>query len=274
MTYAERFLKDRKNLIERYPEWKIEVDGKIITLNSPELLAGFAGYLKFQIKRVTTEAKVYFRGELNDHVSAIPSLYRFNNLSDFNDQNIQKRTDAYNDLINELPGLFKAKRFAEENPPCILQHYGIKTNWIDLVDNLFVALWFSNYRAAPKNDYTYIKFFSTDANGSGLQIEDLRESHSSLSLRPHCQHAISVTRSIKNWNVNNCDFSTNVIAIAKIPNNRDFKIESHIFSHEYMFPKEQVDNTLKLLRTDKFKKLLEEITEKHDLKADELGQIK
>lgn len=133
-----------------------------------------------------------------------------------------------------------------------------------------MALWFAKFNS--KDKYSYIKFFIDQSGESRLKLSDLRENHSSLSLRLHCQHGISVTKDIKVWSSTNIDFSEHLVAIAKISNNT-FQLAGNIFSEEYMFPKPQLDNTLKLLSQDKFKNKLEEILRTFDLKHDELGRI-
>jgi hypothetical protein len=270
MNYAEKFLQDRKKLRKNYSEWReIDIHDNILTFNSPDLLAAFAGYLKYQLK----DAKVYFRGEKNYYKTTIPSLYRFKNSVDFTNENIKKRTKAYSELITRLPSISLAKRFKQKDFSSLLQHYGIGTNWIDLVDNIFIALWFSNWNANNQIGYTYVKFFASQLNNDNLKIIDLRENYTSLSLRPHCQHGISATKKVDIWNVENSDFSTNLIAIAKIPNISDFKLNGQIFNGKYMFPDEIADNTLKLLKKNELTKLLAEICDKHGLNRNELGNI-
>ena len=281
INYAEKFLKDRKKLRKNYSKWsEIDINDKVLTFNSPDLLAGFASYLKFQLNNT----EVYFRGEENYHETMIPKLFRFNNNVnltnkniennvDFTNENIEKILQAHISLISYLPIISKASRFRQKDFNSVLQHYGIKTPWIDLVDNIFIALWFSNRNANKKIDFTYIKFFATQLNNYKLKTIDLRESYSSLSLRPHCQHGISATKENNKWNVNNCDFSNNLIAVAKIPNIPEFKLNGHIFSKKYMFPNEIADNTLKILKNEKFSYLLNMICKKHKLERNELGIV-
>lgn len=263
----ESFYNDRKHLIAKYPEWKnFEINNRIITITTPQLLAGFAGYLKYKLRG----KNVYYRGESAFHESTIPSLFRFDKEKNEipTEEKIELRFKAHNELIEGLKTSFKATRFKNENIEPILQHYGIKTSWIDLVDNLFVSIWFSNYDS--KNDFTYIKFFGKDWNDSKLLISNLIIQHSSLSLRPHCQHGFAATKKNIGWNMENIDFSSNIIAIAKIPNNESFRLNGEIFSDKYMFPGKETDNTFKLLETEKFKSLIIEIVQKYSLSIDEI----
>ena len=274
-NFAEKFRDERRCLIKKYPEWKsikITYDNKIpiIELDSPQLLAGFTGYLKFQLKKKNRSCKVFFRGEANYHDSCIPSLFRADS-NTLSEKKINALKKAFDELVLSTPHLYKSARFTQIKFSPIFQHYGIKSDWIDLVDNIFIALWFA--RRNCKSKFCYIKFFATDWNGVELKVIDLREEHSSLSLRPHCQHGISVTKNVT-WSTDNIDFNTNLIAIVKVPiNNLLFKLNGNIFIDKYMFPNEKLDNTLKLFKKKKFSKKLKEVTKKYQINLGELGKI-
>lgn len=273
MTLAQKFINDRRILIDKYPSWnKIKIDDSqgfpILEIFSPQILSGFAGYLKFQLK---DNCKVYFRGENGFHKTTIPSLFRSKNNKPIDNETIKIRKKAYNELVDSIPKLFESYRLKRENINPLLQHYGIKTDWIDLVDNIFIAIWFANQKS-PK-EYNYIKFFGSILNNSKLIVSDLRENHSSLSLRPHCQHGISITKSLTEWEIDNIDFTTNLIAIAKIPNNKNFNLKGVVFTKDFMFPNDKLDNTLKLFKMKKFTNRLNEIIYKNNLEINELGKI-
>lgn len=265
INYIEMFCKDRKSLIRKYPTtWGkvkiVEIDGSpVLELPSPQLLAGFSSYLKYHCT-----GKIYFRGEKCFHNSTIPCLFR-----DINGEitsEIINRKQAFDELVDSVPSLYTSKRFKKDDFRPLLQHYGVKTDWLDLVDNIFVALWFSNNRS--KEPFSYVKFFiDTD-----LVVQNLRENNSSLSLRPHCQHGLSATKAVK-WDVENIDFSHNIIAIAKLPNIPEMQLSGYTFSDAYMFPNEEIDNTFKLLRKEKFQTNLDRITSRHGLTKNALGKI-
>ena len=264
-NYAQGFCEARKDLIKKYaPVWgkvkMCEIEGMtVLELPSPQLLAGFSSYLKYHYP-----GKVYFRGEKQFHRSTIPSLFRHIHGDVTGD--IVRRKQAFDDLVTSLQSLYSQTRFREDFRP-LLQHYGIRTDWLDLVDNIFVALWFSNHYS--REEFSYIKFFGD----SGLTVVDLRSVHSSLSLRPHCQHGLSATKLLTAWDVNSIDFSQNMIAIAKLQNTPEMKLSGHIFSDEYMFPKEELDNTLKLLKAKKFQDNLDKILTRNGLPRNTLGSV-
>ncbi len=172
----------------------------------------------------------------------------------------------------------------------IFQHYGILTPTIDLVDNIFVAIWFALNKFKEVNESTckynlsneaygwlYFLISPTDLNKDSNfydEIIDLRSNHSSLSARLHCQHGITYSRIIKDiWDFNNRIFDNKIIATVKIPNNEHFQNLVKGIKQEFLFPCPEFDNTYKYLKKEKFSKLLEKVTEEFSLNIGELGKI-
>lgn len=99
----------------------------------------------------------------------------------------------------------------------LLQHYGIRTRWVDLVDNSWVALWFAchEYVSTDAGNFAYLR---PRLLGEGLhaylvvvdtgqpqptaipgywladdvRLVDLRYAVPSIYLRPHAQHGLLV----------------------------------------------------------------------------------
>jgi hypothetical protein len=113
--------------------------------------------------------------------------------------------------------LFDGVPFEAQEP--LLQHYGFKTSWIDLVDNIWVALWFACHRAhaagqlqqyqhfeqrdpyTDDNPLAYVLLISTDnkhshpyvpglCRGDTTEMIHLRVAAPSIFLRPHAQHGV------------------------------------------------------------------------------------
>lgn len=108
--------------------------------------------------------------------------------------------------------------FGEYAHEPLLQHYGISTSWIDLVDNVWVALWFACNRAmcigkfsefmhfekrlpSDSEKFAYILLVGTDIEkrsrfkpgyffGDATELVDLRMAAPSVFLRPHAQHGL------------------------------------------------------------------------------------
>jgi hypothetical protein len=225
-------------------------------------------------------SKVFFRGQVRNY-DLIPSLFRdFKSVATDNDR-INRRYKAYQKLVEKTPSLYNADRFKNENLSAIFQHYGIKTPWIDLVDNIFVAIWFATNRfviddsglaKCERSDETHgwIYYFQVTDD---IEYYDLREQHSSLSLRLHTQHGISATRKDANWNINNRNMNSYIVAVVKFPVTNDWLLCDRLFNTEFMFPNERFDNTYKYLKKDKFSNLLKQIIIDNGLEEGELGHI-
>jgi len=252
-----------------YQDWKevksIKQDGiQILSLPNLEILAGFFGYLKYKL--VQQKRKVFCRGERNFHSTTIPKLFRKKQITK---TEIKQRKLLLEEVISSLPGWYQANRFKRENVGPLLQHYGIKTYWLDLVDNIFTAAWFALFN--NKQEFGYIKFFA-DRNkyDKMLSVYDLRKNHSSLSLRLHCQHGLSAMRTNSSWLPESIDLADFMTAIVRIPTESRKAIN---IKKTYMFPNEYQDNTLKYLKKDKFAENLDRILIKNGYAPGFLGKI-
>ncbi|WP_082178271.1 FRG domain-containing protein [Arthrobacter sp. ZBG10] len=100
----------------------------------------------------------------------------------------------------------------------LLQHYGLKTRWLDVVDNIWVALWFACHAQITVGRYAhhsrrsvgqegtaakaYVYVFETGETdstsipgyqvGEKTRLVDLRYSVPSIYLRPHAQHGVLI----------------------------------------------------------------------------------
>lgn len=170
-----------------------------------------AGYLK-HVRGTKNSELVYFRGESRLYQSLPPTAFR----------GITSRS-AVSNAINRIRTavaqfgrpLNATGSYAHE---ALLQHYGLKTTWIDVVDNVWVALWFACHNArsvGPCNEYlhferrsardpnekAYVLLIAADAvasdvrspglyAGSNTELIDLRIAAPSVFLRPHAQHGL------------------------------------------------------------------------------------
>jgi hypothetical protein len=265
-------------------DWKVKYINSdslpYLLIHDLPLIAGFTGYLKFQSMSANENNKVFYRGQIEDY-DLIPSLLRDHKGIVTDNDRINRRLKAYGELVAKTPSIYKADRFRNENLNPIFQHYGIKTPWIDLVDNIFVAIWFAVnkfekdsmglVRCTPsKENYGWIYYFQIS---NDLKYYDLREHHSSLSLRLHTQHGISATKKNNNWNLSNRNLNKHVVARIKFPVTDELLLNDQIFNSEFMFPGDKFDNTYGYLRREKFSDLLQEVIEDNELEKQELGQI-
>jgi hypothetical protein len=184
----------------------------VLHVSEPTALVMAAGYLKY------TRAKdagtgILFRGQRRVYAGLVPTLYR-----DIKHESAQGRKhsllNAATKSFSSCAKIFDGIGIYAHEP--LLQHYGIHTTWIDLVDNVWVALWFACHRArvvgkhseymhferrVPSEDdkYAYILLVEVDLSfrarkkpgyyfGADTELVDLRMAAPSVFLRPHAQH--------------------------------------------------------------------------------------
>src|SRR5260221_1357448 len=114
-----------------------------LQISDPHSLVQAAGYLKHRC--AIDGESVYFRGQSATYNSLTPSLFR--GISDT--QGAQAvRASAKNQFLQQV--ITRSSIFQKFHPIAhepLLQHYGLQTTWMDLVDNIWVALWFACHRA-------------------------------------------------------------------------------------------------------------------------------
>lgn len=228
----------------------------IFEIQTVHALNQVIGYAKF-INRSSFD--VYYRGECKLHDTVLPSLFR-------GKANCNHSSQRINTLIKKISDDDKMKHQLKLNNEeatnstyvieGMLQHYGVKTRFIDVVDNHWVALWMGLYknksyrqildynhyikRSIPLVDfanggksctdeelYQYILLVAVPKKWKqsieGLYIADdiikidLRKTLPSIFLRPHAQHGFVIRKKPKDSNfVSNFDFANNVIGVLKM----------------------------------------------------------
>ncbi len=213
------------------------------------------GYAKFNNQNY---GKVYYRGECKLHKSLQPSLYR-------NVKKTEKANAKISNLINKIIADEHMKnnlKLGQNNAfvdrikvEGMLQHYGIPTRFIDIVDNHWIALWmglnntikpkqFNEYRHYEPRNIPLVEIASGESlsddslfqyillmavpyeeyqNLDGVQISadyievDLRQALPSTFLRPHAQHGLVVRRKVHDQNgVEGYDLAPTIIGVLKI----------------------------------------------------------
>jgi len=209
-----------EKLTSRYGEYLLDSkeNAMVYHVSSPHLFIQACGYLK-HIHGQQRLTSVYYRGQSGLHaLSLSPSLYR----GIRSQATCAKRNGAMNRYIDACRQQGKIlKQVPEYAWEPLLQHYGIKSRWIDVVDNVWVALWFACHtvhatgprdkylhferRAAQENGedaFAYILLLEVGnepvahcpglAEGKDTQSIDLRVACPSTFLRPHAQHGLLV----------------------------------------------------------------------------------
>lgn len=185
----------------------------------PYVLVQAAGYLKHILAKSHNKS-VYFRGQSKLYPTLPPTLYR----GITRPQARERRDAEINRLLREIREsqvVLRALGNHVQEP--ILQHYGLKTRWLDVVDNVWIALWFACYTThsfgkygeylhfekrivrhiKPDMRFAYILLLEAAAtpdvklgpgcfrDGNSATI-DLRIAAPSHFVRPHAQHGLVV----------------------------------------------------------------------------------
>ena len=181
------------------------------------------GYVQYTAARAGTNQRIYYRGQEFLYPTDLKaSLYRGTNKPGRADQIMLAKVTACQAQSKNLKKML----------PCIVealfQQYGEQTQWLDLVDNVWVALWFACHHAwvteqcihyerrnprleCSKSPYAYILLigddFSVDQNSIGIgppkmysgkqsDLVDLRYAVPSTYIRPHAQHGLMIRKKV------------------------------------------------------------------------------
>lgn len=199
----------------RGTEWTSDASGAdVLHVDEPHALVMSAGYLKYKLAK-EAGIGIYFRGQRCLYGSLVPTLYREIKNTKAQHKKHQKLAAAIGSFRTSASIFGDLGDYAHE---ALLQHYGIQTTWIDLVDNVWVALWFACHRAlsigkhsefmhferrlpTEKDRYAYILLVAADLSrrardkpgyyfGENTELIDLRMAAPSVFLRPHAQHGM------------------------------------------------------------------------------------
>lgn len=247
----------------------VETDNSpYIYIDNPIIIAAFAGF----VKKTFATNDIYFRGEGDNHAHVIPSLFRDGGIAMSDSKRILNKYRAYNEFKKQTISHYRSivSRFKNEEVDNLFQHYGIKSPVIDMVDNIYVAIWFA--MDGNTTGYGYIRLMNTSHND--LIVSDLRKSHSSLSLRLHTQHGLIGKKKVRSWNKNNILYDKYEVARIKFPITKDIA-NGILFSKENIYPDTSLDNTFKILKKSKWiSEKIKQVEKKYGLKSGELGSIK
>jgi len=221
-----------------------------------------AGYLKYVGAKESGQG-VYFRGQRTIYESLRPTLYRDITTSGGKYRKELAMNKALS-AVRDTAKIFQTfGRYAHEP---LLQHYGIATTWIDLVDNVWVALWFACNRAflsgklkqhmhfepripQGKGEFAYILLIAADITGrnrykpgyyfgNDTELIDLRMAAPSVFLRPHAQHGLLFRKNGVDPSGRPLDYSCQIYGIVGVELSRaiDWLGNGKMFSVHSLFP--------------------------------------
>ena len=162
--------------------------------DEPAVVARFVSTVRQEVHRRWPEATILLRGQTHDHSGMLPALFRDPGPTP---QEALLAAEAY--LEEGVHRLMRPrKRFERANLAALLQHYGVRTSWLDVLDDLRAAVWFATHEI-PGGVVTrrtcgtgWIYMLSCDPRSGFLDVIDLRVAHQELSLRPHTQQGFSI----------------------------------------------------------------------------------
>ena len=252
-----------------------------LAIERPTTLAAFFAFCSGQ----SSNTRVFLRGCTENYNTAYPALFR--GLSDNNLMaNRMSLWYAYKYVLAHVTEL-DGHRWRRADLGAVLQHYGIKTPWLDVVRNLYSAIWFAKHELhgtglegvvnpTPK-DYFWLSFYRRylPATGTIRRVQDISAHHSSTHLRPHVQHggSLAMQRDDAQEPDVSQDFNRFRIAQIRIPNTTEWDLSGYMASTAFMFPSATSDGSLRALSTPRVREILEDACTQFRIPAGSLGQV-
>ncbi len=271
----------------RRQEWGVCREGdRALAVEHPFALAALASFLKQRAQQREREScrstsNVFWRGEDQPHPGLRASLVRASD-----GERVVELSRAQRELEKRLTKRLGSQmgRFRQRDLSALLQHYGVKTTWVDVVDNLFVAVWFALHcrkevggtdSYVPSGEpFGWIRFVDTAPSGcQPLKVKDLRATFLQYSLRPHVQHGLSV--SLDGVLGDGASFDDYVVATVRIPNDRHrWSPGGFWFTDRFLFPPPADDHTLGVLTKHNVNGMIDEVTDECGLRRGDVGCIR
>ena len=273
---------------QRYPNSGLVLEkdayGRYVHLDDPVVLAALVAFCS------KNGRPVFLRGSCCNFPKAFPSLFRGKD-KDSCCGNPEERWSAYRHVLRRLRAQREGTRWDRENLGAVLQHYGIKTPWLDVVRSLPVAIWFATHTLdiddqslgtvkQSTKTHGWISLYVNHRSGQRqLTVVDLWDAHSSQHVRPHAQQGLSLAMQCDPKNdEDQCppdactsDFNTYRVARIRFPaRSKRWRLCGHMFSSQFLFPACEHDDSLEQL-LDTVPDILEEARVKHCVDQDALG---
>lgn len=219
MTIPRRLPLDGLTHEHAYLEPVPAVGFNVFHATKPFVLVQAAGYLK-HVRAKSHNKSVYFRGQNKLYPTLPPTLYRGIKTPDARDKR-DAEMQVLLKSIRKSQQILRAVNDHVQEP--MLQHYGLKTRWLDVVDNVWIALWFACHspqafgkhdqylhfekrvvrHTKPDERFAYILLLEAAAApdlklGPGCFKDkdsatiDLRIAAPSQFVRPHAQHGLVI----------------------------------------------------------------------------------
>lgn len=265
-----------------------------VQVEDPLHLASFVAFCSGSSQRV------FLRGEVRDYPTSGPSLFRNAEGHLLPEDEREKHWYAYQDALLKLRKKLvrsKESRWRRPNIGAILQHYGIRTPWLDVVRNLHTAIWFATNelsmstssnperiakRSNEEHGWVSVYALTTSRSPDQLKVNELLQDHSSRHFRPHAQQGLSIAmqQDSKAFPSGKQDFRDYRVGHVCFPNpwkqgnSTKWKLSGHMFTASFLFPDSKNDNSLKELEDAHASQLLRDVCQCHKLdRTDTLGTV-
>ena len=276
---------------EEYKDLGVKIEGtdqheygkRHLHIYEPTLLAALVAYCSGR------RQQVFLRGSTENHPFSVPSLFRDKSrhgAAHCRDKCI-RLWDAYPMVLASLrrklaPNNSKS-RWRRRNLGAVLQHYGIKTPWLDVVRNLHTAIWFATHKLESdrktwrsvlgKSDGWISLYARRRASLNPWVVGDLWGEQSSKHLRPHAQQGLSFAMQDDHAPCpsEEQDFNHYRIAHVRLPNTTAWGLRGPVFTPAFLFPPDTQDSSLKELT--EIQGILDETRTSNGLDPDTLGRI-
>ena len=258
-------------------------DPEYIQVADPITLASFVAFCS------RSDRQVFLRGGTDNYRNSVPSLFRDTLGMQCSMIECERRWRAYRCLLTRLRGELSGTRWTDSDDlGAVLQHYGVKTPWLDVVRNLYTAIWFATHdletrgscRVArwSERQYGWISFYQRDGVNN-LEVCDLWGEHSSRYIRPHAQQGLSLAMprdpeaSDKSGLAPEQDFKRYRVAQIRFPNTGAWKVRGHMFSVGFLFPAPERDGSLRKLDRPVVQDIIDSVCHEHSLDKGTLGHV-
>jgi hypothetical protein len=249
-----------------------EQDGlQWLEADEPATLASLVAFCKGEA-RVCLRGQHAWRGEL------LPSLFR--GASSPGER--AARWGAYRAFTEKLRRVVTGSRFWRPDFGAVLQHYGFRTPWLDVLDDTHAAVWFALH--GLRDSEGPLQYRRIDAAcgwivvlsvTENVRLQDLRSQQSSRSTRCHVQQGFSLAMQPDDATAlsENQDFAGYVAGVVRIPNEDRWHLRGFRATQAYLFPGSEVDNTYKQLLAPRISELAAEAEQQHGLPSGTLGRV-
>ena len=255
-------------------------DPEYMQVIDPVTLASFVAFCS------VSSHQVFLRGSTNNYENSIPTLFRSDHGKQREKDECYRLWSAYRTLLNKLRSQLPGSRWDRDNLGAVLQHYGFRTPWLDIVRNLYTAIWLATHsfetrgccRVARRTmrQHGWISFYGHQQDGL---ICDLWDEHSSLHVRPHVQQAMSLALQgdpTANDTSNPVpDQNLNHYRIAQVcfPHTSPWKFSGYMFSARFLFPAPEYDTSLQELGRPVVEDVLGSVCLEYNLDGGALGNV-